>query len=128
MLKAEAAMEAELSSLQRLQEDCAIDTGLLSERIRMAEHVITQARTKELPDVDTLLTATSIVHNQLYDLICEDKAIQDCIYMLAKLLDRSRGKPAHWEQIIWQVRQLAREQFLLRATAKKIADLVGLHA
>jgi len=56
----------------------------------MAEAVIQDCRTRELPEVDSMVVAGSVVEMQLYDLVAEEMAIEDTIYVLGKALDRER--------------------------------------
>jgi hypothetical protein len=56
----------------------------------MAEGVIQDCRNRDLPDVDSMVVAGSVVETQLYDLVAEDMAIEDTIYVLGKALDRER--------------------------------------
>jgi ESCRT-I complex subunit TSG101 len=69
---------------------CNSDSEILRERIAMAEGVIQDCRTRELPDVDSMVVAGSVVETQLYDLVAEDQAIEDTIYVLGKALDKER--------------------------------------
>lgn len=56
----------------------------------MAEAVIQDCRTRELPEVDSMVVAGSVVETQLYELVAEEVAIEDTIYVLGKALDRER--------------------------------------
>ncbi|KAI5793130.1 tumor susceptibility protein [Geopyxis carbonaria] len=123
MKQAESAMERERTELNRLAEICDKDTEILHERIAMAERVIEDARRVEPPNVDEAVVAPSVVHSQLYDLVTEDMAIEDTIYVLGKALDREK---IPLEVFLKHVRNLAREQFLKRALVKKILEQLGM--
>lgn len=82
---------------------------------------------------------------RLYDLVTEDMAIEDTIYVLGKALDRERisldvflkvpyplnlqlgdAKKLTGHEKLQHTRTLAREQFLLRALVKKITRQIGI--
>ncbi|KAA8913295.1 ESCRT-I component [Sphaerosporella brunnea] len=87
---ATANLEREQHELRRIAAVCDTDAEILRERIAMADRVIHDCRTRELPDVDSMVVAGSVVETQLYDLVAEDMAIEDTIYVLGKALDRER--------------------------------------
>lgn len=85
--RAEAAMERERAELQHLSDSCDQNAEILKERISMAERVIQEAKNTEPPGIDEVVVAPSVVHQQLYDCVAEDMAIEDTIYVLGKALD-----------------------------------------
>ncbi|KAF8251151.1 UEV-domain-containing protein [Wilcoxina mikolae CBS 423.85] len=85
-----ANLEREAHELRHIAAVCDSDSEILRERIAMAEGVIQECRTRELPDVDSMVVAGSVVETQLYDLVAEDQAIEDTIYVLGKALDKER--------------------------------------
>ncbi|KAL0639106.1 Suppressor protein stp22 of temperature-sensitive alpha-factor receptor and arginine permease [Maublancomyces gigas] len=90
IIRAEAKMERERAELGRAIELCDKDAEILRERIAMAGEVIRDAESREVPGVDTVVVAPTVVHTQLYDLVTEDMAIEDTIYVLGRALDRER--------------------------------------
>ncbi|KAJ8657386.1 hypothetical protein O0I10_006941 [Lichtheimia ornata] len=74
-----------------------------------------------MPDmaVDEALCGTTIVYNQLFDLVADDNAIVDTIYYLGKALNSERIDLVTFMKL---TRTLAREQFMKRALMKKIGD------
>lgn len=87
---AAANLEREAHELQHIVAVCDSDAEILRERIAMAEGVIQECRTRGLPDVDSMVVAGSVVETQLYDLVAEDQAIEDTLYVLGKALDKER--------------------------------------
>lgn len=83
-------MSQELQDLARLHALCAQDGEILRERITAAEGVIHDAESREVPSVDAVVVGLTVVHAQLYELVTEDRAIEDTIYVLGKALDRER--------------------------------------
>ncbi|KAF3912575.1 hypothetical protein ABW21_db0204074 [Orbilia brochopaga] len=90
MAKTEAYMERERLELARMQEMCEKDQRILGERIGMADDLIREVRDREAPNIDGVVVAPTVVHNQLYELVTDDMAIEDTIYVLGKALDKER--------------------------------------
>lgn len=90
LLAAETHLERERAELSRITDVCDKDEAILRERIAMAQDVIWDAGKREAPDIDKVVVAPTVVHSQLYDLVTEDMAIEDTIYILGKALDRER--------------------------------------
>ncbi|KAJ3018155.1 hypothetical protein HKX48_003067 [Thoreauomyces humboldtii] len=74
-------------------------------------------------DLDKVVTAPTVVHNQLLDLVAEDHAIDDTLYYLGKALDAEKISGSIYMKA---VRSLAREQFIKRALIEKVRLHVGL--
>ncbi|PWW75334.1 UEV-domain-containing protein [Tuber magnatum] len=123
LTRAQSHMTQELQDLARLHALCAQDGEILKERIAAAEGVIHDAEDREVPGVDAVVVGVTVVHAQLYELVTEDRAIEDTIYVLGKALDRER---ISLEVFLKHTRTLAREQFLLRALVKKIIGQIGI--
>lgn len=90
MLAAEQRMLQEKKELEKLSELCDRDAEILKERIAAAERVIEDARKRELPQAEELVVPAHVLHRQLYELVAEDMAIEDTIYVLGKALDREK--------------------------------------
>ncbi|CAZ86574.1 unnamed protein product [Tuber melanosporum] len=123
LTRAQSHMTQELQDLTHLHVLCAQDGEILKERIAAAEGVIHDAENREVPGVDAVVVGLTVVHAQLYELVTEDRAIEDTIYVLGKALDRER---ISLEVFLKHTRTLAREQFLLRALVKKIIGQIGI--
>lgn len=63
-MRAEAKMERERAELARVVELCDKDAEILRERITMAGEVIRDAESREIPGVDTVVVAPTVVHTQ----------------------------------------------------------------
>ncbi|KAK6329703.1 hypothetical protein TWF696_003572 [Orbilia brochopaga] len=123
MAKTEAWMERERLELARMQEMCEKDQRILGERIGMADELIREVRDREAPNIDGVVVAPTVVHNQLYELVTDDMAIEDTIYVLGKALDKER---ITLDIFLKHTRALAREQFMKRALVKKISRKIGM--
>lgn len=64
ILRAESNMERERAELGRVVELCDKDAEILRERIAMAGEVIRDAESREVPGVDTVVVAPTVVHTQ----------------------------------------------------------------
>ncbi|KAF3933166.1 hypothetical protein ABW19_dt0208091 [Dactylella cylindrospora] len=123
MAKTEAYMERERIELIRINDICEKDQRILNERIAMADELIRDVRDREAPNIDAVVVAPTVVHNQLYELVTDDMAIEDTIYVLGKALDKER---ISLDVFLKHTRALAREQFMKRALVKKISKQIGM--
>lgn len=69
---------------------CDNNAEILKERIAAADKVIAECKQRELPDVDAVVVAGSVLENQMYELVAEEAAISDTIWVLARALDKGR--------------------------------------
>ncbi|KAH8548993.1 UEV domain-containing protein [Umbelopsis sp. PMI_123] len=78
----------------------------------------------DIPDieVDESLCGTTVVYNQLFDLVAEDNAIVDTIYYLSRALNSEVIDLATFMKL---TRALSKEQFMKRALVQKIRESVG---
>ncbi|KAL0076313.1 Vps23 core domain-containing protein [Phycomyces blakesleeanus] len=74
-----------------------------------------------MPDVsmDESIYGTTVVYNQMFDLVADDNAVVDTIYYLSKALNSECIDLATFMKC---TRSLAREQFMKRALLKKITE------
>lgn len=85
--------------------------------------MVSNARTRAPPPIDDLLVAPTVVANQLYDVVAEERALGDAIFVLGRAVERGRISPAVFART---TRGLAREWFLKKALARKIGRGMGL--
>ncbi|CEP21612.1 K12183 ESCRT-I complex subunit TSG101 [Cyberlindnera jadinii] len=71
-----------------------------------------------------MICAENVVYNQLYDLVAEDQAIGDTIYVLTKAYDNGN---VPLPSFIKHTRSLAREQFFKKAMIVKISQMLNLN-
>lgn len=90
--RAESKMVREESELRALEGLCDVDSGILRDRITMAEKLVRELQEGKwvVPEADKLVVATTVVHGQLYDLVCEDMAIEDAMFVLGRALDKEK--------------------------------------
>ncbi|CAN6640924.1 hypothetical protein TRVA0_018S01574 [Trichomonascus vanleenenianus] len=119
----ESQMNAEKRELEAISAASAENERILVDRIEQARRVITNAKSRDEPDIDEVITAENVVYNQLYELVSEDAAIEDTIYVLGKALSKEK---IGLEPFLKHTRTLAREQFFKRALVNKISTDIGL--
>ncbi|KAI9767808.1 MAG: hypothetical protein M1840_005489 [Geoglossum simile] len=114
---------AELNELKSLDNSLASNERILQDSARKADEVIASAAGREVPGVDEVLVAPTVVGGQLYELVCEERAVGDAMFVLGRALGRER---IGVDVFLKQTRSLAREQFLRKALIKKIARGMNL--
>lgn len=110
LLKGEPAVRDEMARLGAVKDVCQTVRDQLAEVVNRAESAIASLERKGEPEVDELVCATNIVHNQcvravdwrleiwtysrgmyrLINLVAEDNAIEDTIYHLHRALNAGR--------------------------------------
>ncbi|KAH0494820.1 hypothetical protein TgHK011_008405 [Trichoderma gracile] len=123
MLSAMSALQAEMGQLTQLSNVISSNTNILHDALRKADAVIEGSRSYVVPDIDELLVAPTVVANQLYRVVAEERALGDAIFMLGRAVERGRISPAAFAKM---TRSLAREWYLKKALARKIAQGMGL--
>jgi ESCRT-I complex subunit TSG101 len=123
MRAALTSLQDETASLNQLSTLLTSNTTILREALRKADSVIEGSRQHPAPDIDELLVAPTVVANQLYSLIAEERAIGDTIFVLGRAVERGRISPAVFART---TRSLAREWYLKKALVRKIGRGMGL--
>lgn len=123
MLTALASVQSETGQLAQLSNLLTSNATILHEALRKADGVIEGSRSHPAPDIDDLLVAPTLVSNQLYALVAEEKAIGDTIFILGRAVERGRIPPAVFVKM---TRSLAREWYLKKALVRKIGQGMGL--
>ncbi|PFH56640.1 hypothetical protein XA68_16208 [Ophiocordyceps unilateralis] len=123
LLAATAALQSEASQLTQLSQVLTSNTKILHEALHKADGVIDGSRNHPAADMDELLVAPTVVANQLYTLVAEERALGDAIFMLGRAVERGRISPAVFAKT---TRSLAREWYLKKALARKIGQGMGM--
>lgn len=120
----DSTADKEMADLDLLLSRCDDNEKILKDRIASAKALIADVSKREPPNIDDLICAESIPHNQLYDAVCDDLTIEDTLYALDRALDADRLPLSAY---LKHTRALAREQFMARALSLKIAEATGLN-
>ncbi|KAL3432717.1 UEV domain-containing protein [Aspergillus tetrazonus] len=134
-----ATLQAEISSLKNLNSTLESNTSILTQSLHRADAVIADAQSRVstaqpssssdsssssgLPPIDDILVAPTVVGKQLYDLVAEERGIQQALYALQAALVKGVIGVDTWSR---HTRGLAREAFLKRALIRKIGKGMGL--
>ncbi|KAJ7156006.1 UEV domain-containing protein [Mycena crocata] len=117
LLAGEPAIRDEMGRLEAVRDVCRTAAGRMRGAVEAGERNVAELRAKSTPEVDELVCSTTIVHNQLINLVAEDNAIEDTIFHLSKALNSGR---IDLERFLRSCRLLAEEQFMKRALIEKI--------
>ncbi|KAH1292848.1 hypothetical protein KXV70_007635 [Aspergillus fumigatus] len=138
-----ATLQGEISSLNSFNSTLQSNTSILQQSLHRADGVIAAAQARissstaqahasnsgsdaapsALPPIDEVLVAPTVVGKQLYDLVSEERGIQQAIYALQAALVKGVIGVDTWSR---HTRSLAREAFLKRALIRKIGKGMGL--
>lgn len=123
MLQAMTTLQAESAQLTQLTALLNSNTAILQDSLRQADSVIEGSKNHPKPDIDELLVAPTVVGNQLYELVAEERALADAIFMLGRAVEKGRIAPQTFAKM---TRSLAREWYLKKALVRKIGKGMGL--
>ncbi|KAF7589170.1 hypothetical protein BBP40_004699 [Aspergillus hancockii] len=133
-----ATLQGEISSLNTLNSSLQSNNSILQQSLHRADAVITDAQNRisssaaqsssdpvpsGLPPIDEVLVAPTVVGKQLYDLVAEERGIQQAIYALQSAHVKGVIGVETWSR---HTRGLAREAFLKRALIRKIGRGMNL--
>lgn len=123
MISVIPTLQTELGQLAQLARVLTSNANSLHDALHKADAVIEGSRSHPVPDIDELLVAPTVVSNQLYTLVAEERALGDAIFMLGRAVERGRISPAVFAKT---TRSLAREWYLKKALVRKIGRGMGL--
>ena len=116
-------MQQEHQALTSLQSLLSSNEAILHTAMRDADACIENAKHRTVPPVDEVLVAPTVVGEQLYNLVAEERACEEARAVLGRALDKDRIGADAW---VKHVRGLAREEFLKKVLIKKCAKGLGL--
>jgi ESCRT-I complex subunit TSG101 len=123
MMAALQNIQSDTNALGSLSAVLSSNTADLQSSLQEADGVIINSRQQAPPGIDELLVAPTVVGNQLYEVVAEERALGDAIFVLGRAVERGRITPAVFAKT---TRSLAREWYLKKALAKKIGLGMGL--
>jgi len=94
------AINAEMSRLNDLESMLCSNEGILHKAMQDADKVLEDAKRRKVPNVDEVLVAPTVVAEQLYRLVAEERAIEDSRGVLGKALDKGRIGGGVWARVI----------------------------
>lgn len=85
-----ATMQAEIAQLAQLDAMLSSNEKILTGAMRDAERVVEGVAGRALPAVDDVLIAPTVVGEQLYGLVADEKSVADALHLLVRALDKGR--------------------------------------
>ncbi|KAL4962891.1 putative endosomal sorting complex protein TSG101 [Aspergillus stella-maris] len=132
-------LNQETTSLKHLNSTLESNSSILTQSLHRADAVIADAQSRSstnpnpssssapdtsgLPPIDDILVPPTVVGKQLYDLVAEERGIQNAIYALQAALVKGVIGVESWSR---HTRGLAREAFMKRALIRKVGRGMGL--
>ncbi|KAL9046054.1 MAG: hypothetical protein Q9214_001018 [Letrouitia sp. 1 TL-2023] len=106
----------EISQLNSLESLLDSNEKILHQAMRDADNVLENAKQRNVPAVEDVLVAPTMVAGQLYDVVIEEKVLEESRGIVGKALDRGRIDGDVWAKVCFAV-HLPREQ-AIRLTSK----------
>ncbi|KAL8283153.1 hypothetical protein RQP46_005931 [Phenoliferia psychrophenolica] len=120
LLKGEPAILDEMQRLEVVRTVCENVRDRYKDLVAAGEARLAEYEQRgDGPEVDEIVCSSTVVYNQLLELVAEDAALEDTIYHLGRGLN-SETANVDLERFLKRVRGLARQQFLARAMTNKI--------
>lgn len=123
MLASLRKMEVELLELESLNDVLASNSKIINTALQNADSVILSSQNRELPSIDELLIAPSVVANQLYETVSEERSLGDTLFVLGRAVEKGRIDGITFAKM---TRSLSREWYLKKALVRKIGHGMGL--
>ncbi|KAI4257896.1 MAG: hypothetical protein L6R42_005406 [Xanthoria sp. 1 TBL-2021] len=117
------SVNQEIAQLNDLQALLDSNEKILRQAMLDADRVLEDAKRRDVPAVEEVLVAPTVVAGQLYENVVEERVLEECRTVVGKALDKGRIGGDVWAK---QTRSLAREEFLKKALIKKISRGMGL--
>lgn len=115
MLKALTNMKSEIQALESLSSLLSSNTDILHGALRDADTMIDSSQHRTAPNIDEILVAPTVVGNQLYELVSEERSLGDALFVLGRAVERGRINPTVFVKM---TRSLAREWYLKKALVR----------
>lgn len=91
-----------MSQLNDLEALLSSNEAILHKAMRDADKVLEEAKRREVPNVDDVLVAPTLVAGQLYQLVAEESAIEESRGALGKALDKGRIGGGVWAKVLFK--------------------------
>ena len=92
-------LTVEMSQLNNLESLLSSNETILHRAMRDADRVLEDAKRRQIPNVDDVLIAPTVVSRQLYEAVADERATEDCRNVLAKALDKGRINSNMWAKV-----------------------------
>jgi len=123
MLTAINNMQVEMHALDSLNALLTNNSNILRSVLHDADLTIESSKHRTAPSIDEILVAPTVVGNQLYELVSEERSLGDAVFVLGRAVGNGRINPQTFAKM---TRTLAREWFLKKYGVKKCGKGMGL--
>ncbi|KAL9026343.1 MAG: hypothetical protein Q9196_004978 [Gyalolechia fulgens] len=97
----------EISQLNNLQALLDSNEDILRRAMHDADKVLDDAKRREVPAVEEVLVAPTVVAGQLYESVIEERVLEECRVVVGRALDKGRVGGDIWAKVrnleVWQV-------------------------
>ncbi|KAL9608283.1 MAG: hypothetical protein Q9167_006878 [Letrouitia subvulpina] len=104
-------IKQEISQLNSLESLLDSNEKILHQAMRDADNVLENAKQRNVPAVEDVLVAPTMVAGQLYDIVIEEKVLEESRGIVGKALDRGRIDGDVWAKRFTPPLTLNRERF-----------------
>ena len=94
------AVNTEMYQLNDLETLLSSNEAILHRAMRDADKVLEDAKRRQIPNVDEVLVAPTVVAGQLYQSVAEERTIEESRGILVKALDRGRIGSGVWAKVM----------------------------
>ncbi|XP_041351921.1 tumor susceptibility gene 101 protein-like isoform X2 [Gigantopelta aegis] len=116
-------LERMISDLEREKTDVEENIKTLREKDNEVKEAVTKLENSGPLDIDEAVVTTTPLYRQLLNSFAEEQALEDAIYYLGEAI---RKNVIDLDVFLKQVRELSRQQFMLRALIQKCREKAGL--
>lgn len=92
-------IDHEVSQLNALQALLDSNENILRQAMHDADKVLDDAKRREVPAVEEVLVAPTVVAGQLYENVIEARVLEECRIVVAKALDKGRIGGDTWAKV-----------------------------
>lgn len=89
----------EMSQLTDLQGLLESNEKILRQAMHDADKVLDDAKRRDVPAVEEVLVAPTVVARQLYENVIEERVLEDCRTVIGKALDKGRIGGDVWAKV-----------------------------
>lgn len=94
-----ASINREMSQLSDLQALLDSNEKILRQAMHDADKVLEDAKRRDVPAVEEVLVAPTVVARQLYENVVEERVLEECRAVIGKALDKGRIGGDVWAKV-----------------------------
>ena len=94
-----ASVNNEISQLRQLESLLSSNEAILHKAMRDADNVMEEAKHRKVPGVDEVLVAPTVVAGQLYDVVADERSLEECRSVLSRALYGGRVGGDVWAKV-----------------------------